>query len=102
MEVDIVRYFNYGRHFTEYHWCEAIMHPIEATFGRDDIGSECEISFTVRKCWSFTDPRKTQELRSGVKQPPTHTEAPFLQKLWKCILGKNSTLLAYVSEKLQL
>ena len=90
MEVMTVDQYIGGRHYTEYHWYEAIAHPMVASFGPHTPGSEGEMSFTVYKRWSFADPRKTQGLRSGAKQPPTHAGTPFLQKLWKWIMGKNS------------
>jgi len=90
MEVMTVDQYIACRHCTEYHWYEAVAHPMQASFGPHLPGSERAMSFTVRKCWSFTDPRKTQGLRSGAKQPPTHAGTPFLRTLWKWIIGKNS------------
>jgi hypothetical protein len=69
--VETVSGYIGDRHFTEYHWYEAIAHPVDATFGPHPLGSESAMSFAVYKRWSYADPRKTQELRSGAKQPPT-------------------------------
>jgi hypothetical protein len=90
MEVMTVDQYIGGRHCTEYHWYEAIAHPMEASFGPHTLGSERAMSFAIYKRWSFTDPRKIRELRSGAKQPPTHAGTPFLLTLWNWIIGKNS------------
>ena len=68
MLVQTFSYYVGGRYYTEYHWYEAVAHPVEVLPGPHPIGSECEMSFTIRKHWSFTDPRKTQELRSCTEQ----------------------------------
>jgi hypothetical protein len=70
-----------GRHCTGYNWYEAIAHPMEASYGPYQLGSERAMSFTVYKRWSFSDPRKTQDLRIGALQPPPRTGTPFFKKL---------------------
>jgi hypothetical protein len=93
MEVMTVDTSIAGRHCTEYHWYEAIAHPMEASFGPHPLGSERAMSFAVYKRWSYTDPRKTRELRSGAKQPPTHKGVSFLRSLWNRFIGKNDSRL---------
>jgi len=63
MEVMTIDRYIAGRHYTEYHWYEGVPQSMQASFGPDLPGDECEMAFTVRKCWSFTDPRKTQNWR---------------------------------------
>lgn len=85
MEVMTVDTCVAGRRRNEHHWYEAVAHPIKATFGPHVLGSEDEMSFAVHKYWSYTDPRKTQRLRSGAKQPPTHQASPlrkWLRHFW--------------------
>jgi hypothetical protein len=68
--VTVDTYFD-GRHYTEYHWYEAVPHPMKASFGPHPLGSERKMSFAIYKRWSYTDPRKTQRLRGSAQQPPT-------------------------------